>query len=133
AHGPLPSPFATPENEIPLNGLPLYELDRGHIDQVRWPGRELDAPLYDLSSPPLDRRLTGCTWRDVESLVAQGCRTAILPLGSTEQHGDHLPLDTDTVIGDALAARLSAEVGDAMVCPTLPVGCASEHLGFPGT
>src|SRR5262249_45531661 len=50
-----------------------------------------------------------------------------------EQHGPHLPLDTDTVIGDALAERLCAEVGDALACPTLPIGCASEHLAFPGT
>src|SRR5262249_58329734 len=64
---------------------------------------------------------------------AGGCRPAILPPGSTEQPGPHLPLDTDTVIGDALAARVSAAVGDAIACPTLPVGCASEHLGFPGT
>lgn len=129
----LPSPFAILEHEMHLNALLLAELGRSRIDQVRWPGRGLDAPLYDLRSPPLDRRLAACTWRDVEILVTRGCRTAILPLGSTEQHGGHLPLDTDTVIGDALAARLSAAVGDAVACPTLPVGCASEHLGFPGT
>src|SRR5262249_11673882 len=72
-------------------------------------------------------------WPEVAALVARGCRTAVLPLGSTEQHGPHLPLDTDTVIGDALAERLCAEVGDALACPTLPLGCASEHLSFPGT
>jgi creatinine amidohydrolase len=132
-HAWLPSPFALLEHEMHLNALLLHELEARGIDQVRWPGRGLDAPLYDLSSPPLDRRLAACTWRDVEALVTQGCRTAILPLGSTEQHGGHLALDTDTVIGDALAARLSAAVGDAIVCPTLPVGCASEHLGFAGT
>ena len=132
-HASLPSPFALLEHEMHLNALLLHELEARGIDQVRWPGRGLDAPLYGLSSPPLDRRLAACTWRDVEALLAQGCRTAILPLGSTEQHGGHLALDTDTVIGDALAARLGAAVGDAIVCPTLPVGCASEHLGFPGT
>jgi len=132
-HASLPSPFAILEHEMHLNALLLHELACRRIDQVRWPGRGLDAPLYDLASSPVDRRLAACTWRDVETLVAQGCRTAILPLGSTEQHGGHLPLDTDTVIGDALAARLSAAVGDAIACPTLPVGCASEHLGFPGT
>jgi creatinine amidohydrolase len=132
-HATLPSPLAVLEHEMHLNALLLHELEAAGIDQIRWPGRGRDAPLYDLSSPPLDRRLAACTWRDVETLVAQGCRTAILPLGSTEQHGPHLPLDTDTVIGDALAARLSAAVGDAVACPTLPVGCASEHLGFPGT
>jgi creatinine amidohydrolase/Fe(II)-dependent formamide hydrolase-like protein len=132
-HASLPSPLALLEHEMHLNALMLCELEARGVDQVRWPGRGLDGPLYDLSSPPLERRLGACTWREVETLVAQGCLTAILPLGSTEQHGGHLPLDTDTVLGDALAARLSAAVGDAIVCPTLPVGCASEHLGFPGT
>jgi creatinine amidohydrolase/Fe(II)-dependent formamide hydrolase-like protein len=132
-HASLPSPLALLEHEMHLNALLLHELEAHAIDQVGWPGRGLDGPLYDLAAPPCDHRLAACTWREVETLVAQGCRTAILPLGSTEQHGDHLPLDTDTVVGDALAARLSAAVGDAVVCPTLPVGCASEHLGFPGT
>lgn len=132
-HASLPSPLALLEHEMHLNALLLHELEARAIDQVGWPGRGLDGPLYDLSAPPCDHRLAACTWREVETLVARGCRTAILPLGSTEQHGDHLPLDTDTVVGDALAARLSAAVGDAVVCPTLPVGCASEHLGFAGT
>src|SRR5262249_11352201 len=74
-----------------------------------------------------------CPWPAAERLVARGCRPAILPLGSTEQHGPHLPLDTDTVIGDALAERLCAAVDDAVACPTLPLGCTGEHLGFPGT
>jgi len=129
----LPSPLAVLEHEMQLNALLLRELEASRLDQVRWPGRGRDGPLYDLATPPIGRRLGSCTWPDVETLVARGCRTAILPLGSTEQHGPHLPLDTDTVIGDALAERLCAAVDDAVACPTLPLGCAGEHLGFPGT
>ncbi len=129
----LPGPLAVLEHEMALNALLLRDLaDRG-LDQVRWPGRGADGPLYRLAELPVARRLAACTWEEVAALVAQGCHTAVLPLGSTEQHGPHLPLDTDTVIGDALAERLCAAVGDAVACPTLPIGCATEHLGFPGT
>jgi creatinine amidohydrolase/Fe(II)-dependent formamide hydrolase-like protein len=129
----LPMPFSLFEHEMQLNALLLRELESRAVDQVRWPGRGHEQPLYDVSSLPIGRRMAAHVWPEVATLVAGGCRTAVLPLGSTEQHGPHLPLDTDTVIGDALAERLCAEVGDALACPTLPVGCASEHLAFPGT
>src|SRR5205814_1545576 len=45
----------------------------------------------------------------------------------------HLPFATDTLIADALATRLAARLGDAVVLPALPLGVAREHLGFPGT
>jgi creatinine amidohydrolase len=129
----LPMPFSLFEHEMQLNALLLRDLEARAVDQVRWPGRGREQPLYDVSSLPIGRRMAAHVWPEVAALVARGCRTAVLPLGSTEQHGPHLPLDTDTVIGDALAERLCVEVGDALGCPTLPVGCASEHLAFPGT
>ncbi|MDX1649852.1 MAG: creatininase family protein, partial [Myxococcota bacterium] len=45
----------------------------------------------------------------------------------------HLPLGTDTWIADALAARFCARVPEAVRLPALALGCASEHLSFPGT
>ena len=129
----LPMPFSLFEHEMQLNALLLRDLESRAVDQMRWPGRGREQPLYDVSSLPIGRRMAAHVWPEVAALVTRGCRTAVLPLGSTEQHGPHLPLDTDTVIGDALAERLCAEVGDAIACPALPVGCASEHLAFPGT
>jgi mycofactocin system creatininase family protein len=58
----------------------------------------------------------------------------IVPLGSTEQHGPHLPLDTDTRIAVAVA-RTAAErlTGDWMIAPAVGYGASGEHEGFAGT
>ena len=57
----------------------------------------------------------------------------IIPLGATEQHGPHLPLDTDTRIATAWAESVAKEVGSARVAPALPYGSSGEHQSFPGT
>ncbi|MGV0813629.1 mycofactocin biosynthesis peptidyl-dipeptidase MftE [Mycolicibacterium boenickei] len=62
----------------------------------------------------------------------------IIPVGSTEQHGPHLPLDTDTRIAAAVAEavrdRLDGEpAGDWVVAPPVCYGASGEHEGFPGT
>ncbi|MEY4172840.1 MAG: hypothetical protein RI900_5 [Actinomycetota bacterium] len=59
----------------------------------------------------------------------------VLPVGSCEQHGPHLPLDTDTRIAVALAQGLAEkyEEGDLLVAPPLAVSASGEHAGFPGT
>jgi creatinine amidohydrolase len=77
------------------------------------------------------KRLDVLTWPEVAQAVAAGCTTVILPLGSTEQHGPHLPLGTDTRRAEALAERL-AERLLLLVAPALPVGCSDEHSGFAG-
>ena len=57
----------------------------------------------------------------------------MLPLGALEQHGPHLPLDTDTRIAAALATRLGERRRNACIAPALPFGSSGEHAGFPGT
>lgn len=61
-------------------------------------------------------------------------RVAVLPLGSMEQHGHHLPLLTDSMIGGEIMRRAEAEVGDAaLFLPMLWVGASDHHRAFPGT
>lgn len=57
---------------------------------------------------------------------------AILPVGSCEQHGAHLPILTDTLTVERVVASVGERVG-GLVLPTLPYGTSFEHLGFPGT
>jgi creatinine amidohydrolase len=57
----------------------------------------------------------------------------IVPLGSLEQHGPHLPLDTDTRIAVAVGAAAAARRPGVAVAPPLAFGASGEHDGFPGT
>lgn len=56
-----------------------------------------------------------------------------VPLGSWEQHGPHLPLDTDTRIAEALVTRLADAHPDIVRGPTISVSSSGEHAGFAGT
>jgi mycofactocin system creatininase family protein len=76
--------------------------------------------------------LADLAWPDIGRRAAAGAVLAV-PLGSTEQHGPHLPLSTDTDIAVALCRRLAAARGDVLVAPAVPYGSSGEHAGFPGT
>lgn len=64
----------------------------------------------------------------------QADKVVVLPLGSTEQHGHHLPLLTDTMICEEIVRRAEAELGDEVLfLPALWFGVSEHHRGFPGT
>lgn len=58
----------------------------------------------------------------------------VVPVGATEQHGPHLPLNTDTVIACGLADRLAAAIPKmVVVAPSIAYGSSGEHQSFAGT
>ena len=85
-------------------------------------------------------RLGDATWSDVQTLLndpiaEDGTRAplVLIPVGSTEQHGPHLPMSTDTLIAEEIVARAMHLTDGLMVGPTLTVTASGEHAGFPGT
>ena len=74
--------------------------------------------------------LSEAHWPEVERGPRQ---LLVVPVGSLEQHGPHLPLDTDTRIAVAVARRACAGRVGVALAPALPVGASGEHAAFPGT
>lgn len=77
------------------------------------------------------------TWPEVEAAIRGGIDAVLIPIGSTEQHGPHMPLDTDCFIARSLCAR-AAELGEAegvsvLVAPTMNVTLSWYHMQFPGS
>ncbi|WP_280408324.1 creatininase family protein [Nocardia brasiliensis] len=64
--------------------------------------------------------------------VVRQANMAVLPIGSFEQHGAHLPLVTDTLVA-CTVARLISTTYQLFLLPPLTVSCSHEHAGFPGT
>lgn len=67
--------------------------------------------------------------------IIPGTRILVLPLGSWEQHGPHLPLDTDSRIIDAVVSSALALLDDGqfLLAPTMAITASDEHADFPGT
>jgi len=57
----------------------------------------------------------------------------LIPLGATEQHGPHLPLETDTLVARGIGEAVAAARCDVLLAPAVPYGSSGEHAGFPGT
>ena len=77
-------------------------------------------------------RLAELTSPEVAEILAGGIDSVILPVGSTEQHGAHLPLSTDSLHTVAVLEGV-AERLPALIAPLIPVGRADHHMAFPGT
>lgn len=71
-------------------------------------------------------------WRATWKELATPPWLAILPLGSVEQHGPHLPIGFDWMVAEYLGKGVAAAL-DAWLLPAQPYSCAQEHQEFPGT
>jgi creatinine amidohydrolase len=75
--------------------------------------------------------------RSADFAQLDGARTvAVLPLGATEQHGPHLPLDVDRVLVEAMVAGALPNLqpgAPVLVLPTFSIGLSTEHTAFAGT
>ncbi|MBU7032189.1 MAG: creatininase family protein [Theionarchaea archaeon] len=69
------------------------------------------------------------SWFDLKDVLTEDT-IAVVPVGSTEQHGPHNPLGTDHMIADRIAHGVR---DDALITPTVPVGYSEHHRQFPGT
>lgn len=85
------------------------------------------------ADPSSSHRLIERTWQDVDRYITEHeAPTVIVPIGSTEQHGPHLPLGVDAMQAERLGDMI-AERSASLVAPTIPYGDANHHLRYPGT
>jgi mycofactocin precursor peptide peptidase len=74
------------------------------------------------------KRLAGAAWPEVPERPL-----LVVPLGSVEQHGHHLPMGTDTAVACSVAEAAGGSLDGALLAPALAYGASGEHEGFPGT
>jgi len=85
-----------------------------------------------MSTLPQTVRIERLTWPLIRAFQ-EDCALLVLPLGATEQHGPALPINTDTVIADALCAAACEQAGVAMA-PVMPYTSSAAHsTKWPGT
>jgi creatinine amidohydrolase len=80
-----------------------------------------------------EHRYNRLTWEEMNGAIAAQ-PVVVLPTGSTEQHGPHLPLDVDVFLAESVCLELGRRVPDrVLVLPPVPFGLNRHHLDFPGT
>src|SRR5690606_26292169 len=108
----------------------------GHHGAVHSPADRATAPpsARGLSAPPGTARAGAARPAELTSPEAPDHRMPLVPIGAVEQHGPHLPLDTDVRIAEHLAHAAARDLPHrAAVAPALPYGASGEHRPFPGT
>ncbi|MEM3615123.1 MAG: creatininase family protein [Candidatus Methanomethylicia archaeon] len=73
-------------------------------------------------------KMEDISWVEVKEALENGFDTVIVPIGSIEQHGPHLPLGTDTFISEVLAVRIAEKLSKTLVTPPITPGCSQHHM-----
>ena len=78
-------------------------------------------------------RYDDLTWPEIKEAVARDT-VVLIPVGAIEDHGPHLPLNTDNVIIEAVCFETARRSGGSVLSlPVLPIGLDEHHMDFPGT
>lgn len=89
--------------------------------------------IYSIKGP---KTVYEMTWTEVEELRKK-TDIILIPVGAVENHGPHLPLGTDSMIGDETCRRaalaLKKDGIEVAIAPTIPFGISMHHMCFPGT
>jgi creatinine amidohydrolase len=85
------------------------------------------------TDPPTTDRYAELTWPEVAEWARRD-PVLVMPVATLEDHGHHLPIDTDAVIAETLAARaVERRAGRALLLPTVTHGYTPHHMDFPGS
>ena len=86
-----------------------------------------------MSNHATEFRYNRLTWPEVNEAIAAK-KLVILPTGSTEQHGRHLPLDVDLFLCESVCLEVGRRAADrVLILPPIPYGLNMHHIDFPGT
>ncbi|HYJ13293.1 MAG TPA: creatininase family protein, partial [Thermomicrobiales bacterium] len=78
-------------------------------------------------------RYNRLTWAEMNDAIATE-QVVILPTGSTEQHGRHMPLDVDVFLAESVCLEVGRRAADrVLVLPPISYGLNKHHIDFPGT
>lgn len=102
----------------------------GDVESMNVNGAE---PTYKKENTQMSKKylLEQMTWPEAKAAFER-TSVAVIPIGSTEQHGPHLPVGTDFLVAQNLARRLGKRA-EVVVTPTITIGYAKYHTTFPGT
>lgn len=73
------------------------------------------------------------SWPEIRAALDNGQRTVVAAAGSMEQHGPHLPIQTDTLLGTFLTKAIVERLPGVLRGPTIPFGVSEHHMPFAGT
>ncbi|MFO0956624.1 MAG: creatininase family protein [Isosphaeraceae bacterium] len=86
-----------------------------------------------MADPLAEYRYNRLTWPEMNAAIAAQ-KLVILPTGSTEQHGHHLPLDVDVFLAESVCLEVGRRAPDkVLVLPPISYGLNRHHIDFPGT